>query len=79
MTNVDPSDLTLWPTIRHLFPLWRAQYRLVSVGLACALAVAPEPSAVPATGTAEARPGLTADLFERATTALGRLGAATSA
>jgi len=37
VTNVDPSDLTLWPTIRHLFPLWRAQYRLVSVGLACAL------------------------------------------
>ena len=37
MTNVDPSDLTLWPTIRHLFPLWRAQWRLVSVGLACAL------------------------------------------
>ncbi len=37
MTNVDPSDLTLWPTIRHLFPLWWAQYRLVSVGLACAL------------------------------------------
>ena len=37
MTNVDPSDLTLWPTIRHLVPLWRAQWRLVSVGLACAL------------------------------------------
>ena len=37
MTNVDPQDLTLWPTIRHLFPLWRAQWRLVSVGLACAL------------------------------------------
>ena len=37
MTNVDPSDLTLWPTIRHLFPLWRAQWRLVSLGLACAL------------------------------------------
>ena len=37
MTNVDPSDLTLWPTIRHLIPLWRAQWRLVSVGLACAL------------------------------------------
>ncbi len=37
MTNVDPSDLTLWPTIRHLFPLWRAQWRLVSIGLACAL------------------------------------------
>jgi ABC-type multidrug transport system fused ATPase/permease subunit len=37
VTNVDPQDLTLWPTIRHLFPLWRAQWRLVSVGLACAL------------------------------------------
>ena len=37
MNHVDPPDLTLWPTIRHLFPLWRAQYRLVSVGLACAL------------------------------------------
>src|SRR6188472_1133472 len=37
VTNVDPSDLTLWPTIRHLFPLWRAQWRLVSIGLACAL------------------------------------------
>jgi hypothetical protein len=37
VTNVDPSDLTLWPTIRHLVPLWRAQWRLVSVGLACAL------------------------------------------
>jgi len=37
VTNVDPSDLTLWPTIRHLIPLWRAQWRLVSVGLACAL------------------------------------------
>jgi ABC-type multidrug transport system fused ATPase/permease subunit len=37
VTNVDPQDLTLWPTIRHLFPLWRAQWRLVSIGLACAL------------------------------------------
>jgi ABC-type multidrug transport system fused ATPase/permease subunit len=37
VTNVDPQDLSLWPTIRHLFPLWRAQWRLVSVGLACAL------------------------------------------
>ncbi len=36
MTNVDPQDLTLWPTIRHLFPLWRAQWRLASIGLACA-------------------------------------------
>jgi ABC-type multidrug transport system fused ATPase/permease subunit len=35
---VDPPDLRLWQTIRHLYPLWRAQWRLVSVGLACALA-----------------------------------------
>ena len=37
MTNVDPPDLTLWPTVRHLYPLWRAQWRLASIGLACAL------------------------------------------
>ena len=37
MTNVDPADLTLWPTIRHLYPLWRAQWRLVAIGLSCAL------------------------------------------
>jgi ABC-type multidrug transport system fused ATPase/permease subunit len=34
---VDPPDLTLWPTLRHLYPLWRAQWRLVLLGLACAL------------------------------------------
>jgi ABC-type multidrug transport system fused ATPase/permease subunit len=38
VTNVDPQDLTLWPTIRHLYPLWRAQWRLAAVGLSCALA-----------------------------------------
>ncbi len=37
MQHVDPPDLTLWPTIRHLFPLWRAQWRLAAVGLSCAL------------------------------------------
>ena len=37
MTNVDPADLTLWPTIRHLYPLWRAQWRLVAVGVSCAV------------------------------------------
>ena len=37
MTNVDPADLTLWPTLRHLYPLWRAQWRLVAIGLSCAL------------------------------------------
>ena len=37
MKHVDPPDLTLWPTIRHLYPLWRAQWRLAAVGLSCAL------------------------------------------
>ena len=37
MTNVDPPDLTLWPTIRHLYPLWRAQWRLVALGFGCAV------------------------------------------
>ena len=38
MQDVDPPDLTLWPTLRHLYPLWREQWRLVTVGLVCALA-----------------------------------------
>ena len=38
MNPVDPPDLPLWQTIRHLYPLWRAQRRLVLIGLACALA-----------------------------------------
>ena len=38
MQHVDPPDLKLWPTLRHLFPLWRAQWRLVTIGLTCALA-----------------------------------------
>ena len=38
MQDVDPPDLTLWPTLRHLYPLWREQWRLVTVGLTCALA-----------------------------------------
>ncbi|HEY6075603.1 MAG TPA: ABC transporter ATP-binding protein [Gaiella sp.] len=37
MQHVDPPDLTLWPTIRHLFPLWRAQWRLAAIGLSCAV------------------------------------------
>src|SRR5688500_8402260 len=35
--HVDPPDLKLWPTIRHLYPLWRAQWRLAAIGLSCAL------------------------------------------
>jgi ABC-type multidrug transport system fused ATPase/permease subunit len=37
LNDVDPPDLTLWPTIQHLYPLWRAQWRLVAVALSCAL------------------------------------------
>jgi ATP-binding cassette, subfamily B, bacterial len=38
VNTVDPPDLPLWQTVRHLYPLWRAQRRLVLIGLACALA-----------------------------------------
>jgi ABC-type multidrug transport system fused ATPase/permease subunit len=37
LSSVDPPDLTLWPTLRHLYPLWRAQWRPVLLGLSCAL------------------------------------------
>ena len=37
MQHVDPPDLTLWPTLRHLFPLWWAQRRLAAIGLTCAV------------------------------------------
>jgi len=37
VTVVDPPDLKLWQTLRHLFPLWWAQRRLVAIGLVCAL------------------------------------------
>jgi len=37
VSPVDPPALTLWPTLRHLYPLWRAQWRLVVYGLSCAL------------------------------------------
>jgi ABC-type multidrug transport system fused ATPase/permease subunit len=38
VTSVDPPDLDLRPTLRRLYPLWRAQWRLVALGLVCALA-----------------------------------------
>jgi ABC-type multidrug transport system fused ATPase/permease subunit len=34
---VDPPDLELLPTIRRLLGLWREQWRLVAIGLVCAL------------------------------------------
>ena len=38
VNHVDPPDLSLWPTLRRLFPLWWEQRRLAAVGVACALA-----------------------------------------
>jgi ABC-type multidrug transport system fused ATPase/permease subunit len=38
VNTVDPPDLPLWQTVRNLYPLWRAQRRLVLIGLVCALA-----------------------------------------
>ncbi|MGH3103246.1 MAG: hypothetical protein ACRDN6_04015, partial [Gaiellaceae bacterium] len=37
MNPVDPPDLPLWPTMRRLLRLWRPQWRLIAVGLSCAL------------------------------------------
>jgi ABC-type multidrug transport system fused ATPase/permease subunit len=34
--SVDPPDLSLWQTAKGLAHLWREQWRLVSIGLACA-------------------------------------------
>jgi len=36
--SVEPPDLSLWPTAKGLSRLWREQWRLVAVGLACAFA-----------------------------------------
>ena len=47
MTDVDPSDLPLWPTLRRLFPLWWEQRRLVALGLAAALAFTGVSLAIP--------------------------------
>jgi ABC-type multidrug transport system fused ATPase/permease subunit len=35
--QVDPPDLPLWPTLRRLLSLWRDEWPLVALGLACAL------------------------------------------
>ncbi len=37
MSPVDPPDLRLWPTLRHLYPLWWAQRRMVLLALVLAL------------------------------------------
>jgi ABC-type multidrug transport system fused ATPase/permease subunit len=37
VTAVDPPDLPLWPTLRRLLRLWRAEWRLAGLGLTCAL------------------------------------------
>ena len=35
--QVNPPDYALWPTTRRLMRLWREQWRLVVLGLACAV------------------------------------------
>ena len=47
MVNVDPPDYELWPTLRRLLGLWRREWRLVSLGLACALATTGLAVAIP--------------------------------
>jgi ATP-binding cassette, subfamily B, bacterial len=37
MASVDPADLPLGPTVRHLYPLWRTQARTALLGLSLAL------------------------------------------
>jgi ABC-type multidrug transport system fused ATPase/permease subunit len=47
VTDVDPPDLPLWPTLRRLFPLWWEQRRLVALGLAASLAFTGVSLAIP--------------------------------
>ena len=44
---VDPPDLELFPTVRRLLGLWREQWRLVAIGLVCALATTVLALAIP--------------------------------
>jgi ABC-type multidrug transport system fused ATPase/permease subunit len=44
---VDPPDYPLWPTMRRLLRLWREEWRLVTVGLTCALAFTAISLAIP--------------------------------
>jgi len=45
--SVDPPDLSLWPTAKGLAGLWREQWRLVTVGLACAFVMTGLSLAIP--------------------------------
>jgi len=45
--SVDPPDLSLWPTVKGLFGLWREQWRLVTVGLVCAFVMTGLSLAIP--------------------------------
>jgi ATP-binding cassette, subfamily B, bacterial len=45
--SVDPPDLSLWPTVKGLALLWREQWRLVTVGLVCALGTTTLSLAIP--------------------------------
>jgi ABC-type multidrug transport system fused ATPase/permease subunit len=45
--QVNPPDYALWPTTRRLMRLWREQWRLVVLGLACAFAYTSISLAIP--------------------------------
>jgi ATP-binding cassette subfamily B protein len=47
VNSVDPPDYPLWPTMRRLLRLWRGEWRLVTVGLTCALAFTAISLAIP--------------------------------
>jgi ABC-type multidrug transport system fused ATPase/permease subunit len=47
LLRVDPPDLGLWPTLVRLFGLWRVQWRLAVVGLACSLTYTLLSTAIP--------------------------------
>lgn len=47
MQNVDPPDLGLAATVRHLYPLWRAQGRHVALAVALALVITVLSLAIP--------------------------------
>ena len=45
--TVDPPDLELTPTLRRLVPVWRTQWRLALVGVACAFVLTGLSLAIP--------------------------------
>jgi len=47
LSSVDPPDLPLLPTLRRLLGLWRREWRLIAIGLGCALVYTTVSLAIP--------------------------------